>query len=482
MKIYSPFTLGPEEIDLRSHNTDEPLDLSDDTLRSYVETFLASYRSTLEEFFDAFRAYIPFYAEFPFETKVLRLGTAGAFIGYRPAPTPSITILEPAELEGAAGSLNLFDIQKAWQTPYLAFDLSGRSYGEQRARMEGQSSALTDALAIFWQVVDGQTFELICRDLLKEESLELVNIADTSGDLGYDATATVVIREPAGFRRYEDWAFQLKARGEDRVSVQEIRHLEQAFSEMSAGPDVLCVITSGDLTSIGRNVSVENPRIRIWDRPILDALSNRHVSVFGRYFAAYGIARETLLTRLDEVANQPPTASELESFTRRLEAIPPGRADFRDYEDIGTEIWNYTFEGKLGPGRPQERTIDGKQRRDVLFRNLRASRFFNRIAERYGADLIVVDFKNYTDPVDPDVIDDVCKYANEAIGRLLIVVCRRGMADAARATQVRRFRDQHVLVLPVSDTQMLEMVSRKENRDEPEDVLEDLLDDFLAQY
>jgi len=137
---------------------------------------------------------------------------------------------------------------------------------------------------------------------------------------------------------------------------------------------------------------------------------------------------------------------------------------------------------ELGAPKVQHRTSDGTQRRDVLFRNERANKFFVRVAERFAADFIIVDFKNYADPVGGSVVQDVAKYANKALGRLVCIVARNGAAASASAVQERIYRDTDTVVLVLSDAQVLEMIERRERGENPADVLEDVLDELLMRF
>ena len=96
--------------------------------------------------------------------------------------------------------------------------------------------------------------------------------------------------------------------------------------------------------------------------------------------------------------------------------------------------------------------------------------FFQCIAERFAA------------PIDSGVLNDVEKYANDAIGKFILVVSRKGSEKGAEAIQIRLYRDRQVMVLAISDAQMLEIIERKERGENPEDVLDDLLDKVLMLY
>jgi hypothetical protein len=128
-------------------------------------------------------------------------------------------------------------------------------------------------------------------------------------------------------------------------------------------------------------------------------------------------------------------------------------------------------------------TSDGTQRRDVLFKNMRSRPFWQRVFQKHEADFIIVDFKNYKDPVEPPVLNDVVQYASKALGWFIVVVSRQGAAPAFQDAQIRRYKDTNpgVVVLALSDSQMLEMVRRNESGEAPEDVIEDLYEEFLLR-
>ena len=175
-------------------------------------------------------------------------------------------------------------------------------------------------------------------------------------------------------------------------------------------------------------------------------------------------------------------ARRLDEFRRRLKECPTGQEHFSDYERLIIEIFVYLFSDSLGEPKPQSRTLDGKQRRDVLFGNRRVERLWDRVFHRFAADFLIVDCKNHSDPVDGGVVTDVDKYANKALGRFILIVSRLGAEASAASTQIRVYRDSNTVVLVLSDAQLLEMVERKERGQSPEDVIEDALDELLMRY
>jgi hypothetical protein len=275
----------------------------------------------------------------------------------------------------------------------------------------------------------------------------------------------------------EDWAFQIKHHANNRVSANYLRELEARFESRRSNVDIFCLLTSGDLTTIGRSIVVKNPRVRVWDREVLSRLVHKHLIILEKYFAPYPKAIEALTAEFDPV-----NAKRFNEFKRKLDACPSGKDHFDQYESIGTDIWKYIFHDKLGSPKVQRTTSDRVQRRDSLFPNLRKSMFFDRVFSRYDADFIIVDFKNYGDEINSDVIEEVSHYANPALGNFVVAVTRKGGGSAALAGQIRILKDRKIAVLTVSDEQMLEMLARRERGEAPEDVLADLLDELLIKY
>jgi len=484
--LYAPSALTPQESEAYRTMVDERaarFAVSDEQFAAYVRMFHLQYRHTLESLFPTIAPHIPLYAQYPFASFVLRIGDRGAIIGHRPNAVSEVRVLREADLDPPPTTLNIFDIAARWGTPLVSCDLSAHQYNEEAATDEAIRRALDDALDIFWRILDASTFEALCVEILRLEGVELKRDLGVT-DNGIDAVGTVYLREPAGFRRAEQWAFHFAhAASDDRGSVSAIRHLEAAVDGDATGKTIMCLMTSGDVTSIGKHVAQRNEKIRVWDRPILNLLIHQHLEAIAPFFPQYADA----INRLEAVDDattriEPSTPSRQPEFTAMLENCPPGKRHFARYEAIGTEVWNYVFSPALEQRKPQVRTRDKVQRRDVLFKNHRSTPFWRRMGDKLGADFIIVDFKNYKDPVDGGVIEEVSKYANDAIGRFVIVVSRRGADDGVPAAQIRTFRDDRTVVVVVSDEQLLEMVARKERGVPPEDVVEDLVDALLVDY
>lgn len=361
-----------------------------------------------------------------------------------------------------------------FDAPYALFDFQARSFRRYDAEINATRAALNDALEFFWYIIDSDKFAAICKALLDSEGIQEISCDARPPDC--DFLGELLVAEPAGFRREERWAFKFKHHRVERISAHSIREAEEHVEELD-GVDVLCLLTSGDLTSIGNHVTVHSSRVRVWDRQVLNVLVNRHLTVLEPHFALYPAAMQ----RLDEEFRNR-GGPRLETLREELLSCAFGKEYFAQYEQIGTQALTWLFSHTLGPAREQTSTKDGVQRRDVVYRNLQGTPFFRRVASRFEADFLIVDFKNYAKPIGAAVIESVAKYANKALGRFLLLLSRKGAASGGRRAQERIFRDSGAVVLVLSDEQLLEMVARKERGENPEDVLEDILDELLLRF
>ncbi len=420
MKLYPPSQLTPKEsIESAQANQSESMEVSDETLRLYPGVVIARYRAVIEQHFSNLAPHLALYAQFPYSVTIVRIGSNGTFIGYKPAEQAAVTIMRLEDFDPPIQYANLFDLQNRLEANLMTFDFRTRTYDSDEARIEGTRMALGDALQVLWMGIDAPTFEKLCIELIEAENITDEIEIKTPVNMSFDTVREVLIEEPAGFRRVEKWSFQFKHHKDNRISANDLHSLETFLNDQTNEIDAICLITSGDLTTIVRNIAIENPRLRVWDRDVLNRLVNKHLDVLEKYFALYPAAIEVLNREFD-----PANVKRYLEFEQRLQACPTGKDHFDEYESIGTELWQYIFDGDLGKPKVQRTTKDGVQRRDSLFPNLRKSRFFQRVFDRFDADFVIVDFKNYADPINSDVIEDVSHYANIALGRFVVVVTR----------------------------------------------------------
>jgi len=342
IRVYPPnhLTLAESRARALADTEAAPGEPPDDTaLAAYVRTYFARYRAVIERFFEPLAPALPLYASAPFASVVVRFGR-GVIIGHRPAPTESVRVMRFDELDPPLEpGWTIFTLQDQLDVPALSFDFTPRPYDARQAEVEGTRQALHDALSIFWQLIDEGQYASLCRELLRLQGVELDSDIAVD-DRAFGAVADVLLQEPAGFRREERWAFDFKPHQTERVSARYVKELEDYLAQTTAGVDVVCVLRSGDLTSIGNHIAVGNPRIRLWDRAVLDRLIHAHFDLLSSVFTHYASAVATVS---DELGLGGAPASRLAEFEGRLRACDCGNEHFAHYEALGTEIFQYLF-------------------------------------------------------------------------------------------------------------------------------------------
>ena len=162
---------------------------------------------------------------------------------------------------------------------------------------------------------------------------------------------------------------------------------------------------------------------------------------------------------------------------QRLEKCPKGKEGWSEYEDIGTEIFKYLFADEFRHFKydVQSTTEDGIARRDLIVHNTYKNSpcFWEQMKEDFQTKVIVVDFKNYTNPLNADEFYNVSKYFNGKVGHFAIIFSRNGL-DASALKKQSKMLGKNELILCLKDTDVRDLIDSKERNQNPSDILEDM--------
>lgn len=166
-----------------------------------------------------------------------------------------------------------------------------------------------------------------------------------------------------------------------------------------------------------------------------------------------------------------------ESLINRLNNCPKGVEGWKQYEDVGSEIFHFLFKNTFRnyTYEYQSSTADGTQRRDLVVNNTYkdSPSFWQLVKNDYHSNIIVVDFKNYREALNSDSFYIPTKYLNSTIGDFVIVLSRCGLDDTAKKVQLRLLSEKK-LVLCLTDTDLISMINQKTNGQEPLNSLENM--------
>jgi hypothetical protein len=150
---------------------------------------------------------------------------------------------------------------------------------------------------------------------------------------------------------------------------------------------------------------------------------------------------------------------------KRLTECECGKKDWSKFEDICIEIFgnlfqngfrNYTFE-------KQSNTESGFLRRDLIINNLpkEINSFWGDIKSSYGSNLIICEFKNYSEPLNSSTLYSTTKYINNQ-NRFILIFSRHGLDESARQLQLRLIKERNMLILVLKEDDIKQMMNEKE--------------------
>lgn len=230
---------------------------------------------------------------------------------------------------------------------------------------------------------------MLCARLLQASGYTLQRIGARSQDIGVDFTFT----DPSD----ETWVAEVKHFTRPRTGTTVLR---QAAVQLNSAKQLVGATNGLLIVSmlLPRNLKDEleaREGITVWDSRRLNDLLASHPEVerdFIFLFDAQAAARRGL----EQPAPLDPRAQDLIS---RLEALPPGKETFREFEDLCVEILNYAFFPQLGVPSVQSRSEDGLDIRDAVFPIAGDHAFWQEIKRICSTRFMVAEFKNHSGSV-----------------------------------------------------------------------------------
>ena len=114
---------------------------------------------------------------------------------------------------------------------------------------------------------------------------------------------------------------------------------------------------------------------------------------------------------------------EAEKLKEKIKAIPPGREHAAEYQRVVLEVINYLFSPELIDGQPEVRTVDGTERRDIIFTNDSDESFWTYVRSTHDSLMLMFEVKN-TEELDMAAVNQTAVYLGDRIGRLGFIVTR----------------------------------------------------------
>jgi hypothetical protein len=183
-------------------------------------------------------------------------------------------------------------------------------------------------------------------------------------------------------------------------------------------------------------------------------VTRRDISLVDRYVKtreAQGGDARPALDYIDE-----DVCRESERLKERLAAIAIGRPEAERYQRLVLEILNFLFSPELIDGQPEVKTIDGTERRDIIFTNDSDENFWEYVRNEYGI-ILMFETKN-TEELDTNAINQTATYLGVRIGTLGVIVTRRSPKDSIVKKVMTVFNDGRKVILTLCDDQLRELL------------------------
>jgi len=157
----------------------------------------------------------------------------------------------------------------------------------------------------------------------------------------------------------------------------------------------------------------------------------------------------------------------------KLVKCHPGK-NWKEYQTLCREILTHTLVPTLLEPREEVSTRDGTQRRDLIFHiPFDAGGFWKWIAWNHKSIAMIVDCKNYSEPLGPEEVTLTAKYLEERrLGLFAVIACRKGFSQSARREQERLWTVERKMILPLTDDDLVRMLRLKEAGDDPSKVID----------
>lgn len=160
--------------------------------------------------------------------------------------------------------------------------------------------------------------------------------------------------------------------------------------------------------------------------------------------------------------------SEVESLKRRLVATGTGAHQAAAYQHLILEILNVLFNPDLIDGQLEVRTIDGTERRDIVFTNDSDESFWSYVRSEHSGVFLMFEIKN-TGSLENEHVNQTATYLGDRLGRLGFIATRESVEEAQQRKLFSVYNDSNPrkIILVLSDRDFVAMLDMKCQRQSP---------------
>jgi hypothetical protein len=148
------------------------------------------------------------------------------------------------------------------------------------------------------------------------------------------------------------------------------------------------------------------------------------------------------------------------ALTERLQRMPSGREHATAFQYLVLEILNFLFAPELVDGKPEVATIEGTERRDIIFTNESDEAFWDYVRSAHDGLLLMFEVKN-TEGLGMPAIAQTSTYLGSRLGRLGFIITRKPPTAQVMRKTFAVWNDggsEKKVILIIHDLQLIELL------------------------
>jgi hypothetical protein len=207
--------------------------------------------------------------------------------------------------------------------------------------------------------------------------------------------------------------------------------------------------------------------IEVWDRNFIATTFKNEIKKLDDSYFKYFFSIE-----VEDIPKE-------KRFIQELNLIPPGKKDWYNYQKLIGKILDYLFSSELSTPISESSDKFEINRRDFILRNYSSLEFWKYLRERYLADFIVIDAKNYTGKIKKEQILQISNYLKtHGTGLFAIIISRNGEENSSYLTRREKWMIENKMVIILDDSDIEKMILAKASTDTPEEIIKQKIEDF----
>lgn len=166
--------------------------------------------------------------------------------------------------------------------------------------------------------------------------------------------------------------------------------------------------------------------------------------------------------------NENTICDEAKVLKGRIADITSGRAGAGDYQRAVFDSLNFLFNPQLADGEMEVKTIDGTERRDIIFLNESDDNFWSYTRTEHSSLFLMFEIKN-TKEVEMSHLNQTAAYLGDRLGRLGFIVTRNPPEEGQIRKTYSIYNDSQPrkIILILTDQDLFNMVDSKCRGDNP---------------